>query len=282
MDDFQEQGESVVLLCHILGISRASYYKNRHRLATPREKQNKRICAWIRYLHRKHKQKLGYRRMAMYINRHLGAHYSRGYIRRLMGYLGLQSRIRRRRKNYRKVKPDVIAENILSRDFRATKPNEKWLTDVTEFSIPGDSRKLYLSPILDLYDNSIPAYSLSFRNNNQLVFEMFRMARKKYPDATPLFHDDRGFQYTSRAFKKLLDEAGMVHSMSRPGRCIDNGPMEGFFGTLKTEMFYGMRFDHMDQLIEEIHNYIYYYQHERWQEKLGCMAPEEFRRHTAQ
>lgn len=198
-----------------------------------------------------------------------------------MAYLGLQSRIRRKRKTYRKVKPDVIAENILNREFHAERPNEKWLTDVTEFSIPGDSRKLYLSPILDLYDNSIPAYNLSFRSDNQLVFKMFRMAREMHPDAKPLFHDDRGYQYTNRRFKKMLDEAGMVHSMSRPGRCIDNGPMEGFFGTVKAEMFYGMKFDHMDQLIEEIHHYMHYYQHERWQEKLGCMAPEEFRRHTA-
>ncbi len=124
-------------------------------------------------------------------------------------------------------------------------PNEQWLTNVTEFSIPGDSQKLFLSPIMDLYDNSIVEYELSFSNSNMLVFKMFDRAVQNNPNGKPIFHSDRGFQYTSNVFKHKLEEAGMAQSMSRVGKCIDNGPMEGFFGTLKSEIFYVKKFESM-------------------------------------
>lgn len=220
---------------------------------------------------------LGYRRMTMFVNRLNQRAHSEGYIHRLMRYLGITARIRRKKVNRKKVKPDYIAENILSRDFNAEKPNEKWLTDVTEFSIKGDSRKLYLSPIMDLYDNSIIEYELSFKNSNQLVFTMFDKAINKYPDARPIFHSDRGFQYTSNLFKTKIRGANMQQSMSRVGKCIDNGPMEGFFGTLKSEMFYGKNFTSLEELKAKITEYISFYNNQRFQKKLGCLAPLEYR-----
>ena len=180
-----------------------------------------------------------------------------------------------------RVKAEYTKENILSRDFTSDAPNEKWLTDVTEFSIPGDARKLYLSPIMDLYDNSIIEYVLSFRNNNHLVFSMFDKAIERYPDAKPIFHSDRGFQYTSKIFKSKIEETEMIQSMSRVGKCIDNGPMEGFFGILKSEMFYGKKFQSYEELIERIIEYIKFYNEKRFQKKLGCMAPLEYRNHTS-
>ena len=182
--------------------------------------------------------------------------------------------------NYKKVKPEQVGENILERKFKADYPNQKWLTDVTEFKIPGYKQKLYLSAILDLYSKDIVAYKISTHNNNKLVFDTFDIALEKYPDAHPIFHSDRGFQYTSKQFKFKLDEAGMIQSMSRVGKCIDNGPMEAFWGTLKSEMFYGVKFDNLLILKRKIEEYIYFYNNFRLQSNLKGMTPNEHRYHA--
>ena len=149
----------------------------------------------------------------------------------------MQAVIRRKKKHYIMSKPRVTAENVLNREFTADRPNEKWLTDVTEFKLQ-NGKKAYLSAILDLHDKSIVAYALGRSNNNQLVFDTFDAAVNANPGAHPLFHSDRGYQYTSRQFKAKLDGIHATQSMSRPGRCIDNSPMEGFWGILKSEMYY--------------------------------------------
>jgi len=194
-----------------------------------------------------------------------------------MKYLGITARIRRKKINRKKSKPDYVKENILARNFSASKPNEKWLTDVTEFKIPNDTRKLYLSPIMDLYDNSIIEYELSFKNVNSFVFKMFDRAVENNPGAKPIFHSDRGYSYTNNVFKTKLEKAGMKQSMSRVGKCIDNGPMEGFFGILKSEMFYDKKFQSMEDLIAKINDYIKFYNEERFQARLGSLAPLEYR-----
>lgn len=268
------------MLCEVLEVSRSSYYKHKNRIRPEKEKQDKLICSLINDYHATFDGILGYRRMTMFINRLNQKTFSEGYIQRLMNILGLTARIRRKRVNRRRVKPEYVKENILSRDFTAIFPNEKWLTDVTEFSITNESKKLYLSPIMDLYDNSIIDYELSFKNNNPLVFRMFDKAIKQHPNATPIFHSDRGFQYTGKAFKKKLNEAGMTQSMSRVGKCIDNGPMEGFFGTLKTELFYGKKFQTLEELKEKIVKYIKFYNEDRFQKRLGSMSPLEYRKET--
>ena len=127
-------------------------------------------------------------------------------------------------------------ENLIDRQFHADKPNEKWLTDVTEFKwYEGITvHKIYLNAVRDLCDRRIVSYVLSERNDNPLVYRTFDKAVKANPDAHPLFHSDRGFQYTNRAFHYKLQQAGMTQSMSRVAHCIDNGPMEGFWGILKT------------------------------------------------
>lgn len=246
-----------------------------------KEKLDKLVCSLINEYHTTFDGILGYRRMTMFINKLNHTSFSQGYIHRLMNILGITARIRRKKFNRKKLKPKYTQENILSREFTANEPNMKWLTDVTEFSIAGDERKLYLSPIMDLYDNSIIEYKLSFKNNNHLVFSMFDKAIQKYPEATPIFHSDRGFQYTGKNFKTKLFKAGMTQSMSRVGKCIDNGPMEGFFGILKTEMFYGKKFKKLEDLKEKIVEYIEFYNEERFQKRLGCMAPLEYRNHAS-
>lgn len=197
-----------------------------------------------------------------------------------MQVLGIKARIRQRKYNYIKTKPYQVAENILNRDFKASKPNEKWVTDVTEFSIPGEQGKLYLSAILDLYDNSIIAHKLGTSNSNILVFQTFDLAMKRNKTATPLFHSDRGFQYTSRYFKNKLENLGIEQSMSRVGKCIDNGPMESFWGTLKSESYYGLTYKSRADLINGIEKYIHFYNHERFQPVLKNMTPFEVRGHV--
>ncbi|REJ21746.1 MAG: hypothetical protein C6W54_16745 [Bacillaceae bacterium] len=126
--------------------------------------------------------------------------------------------------------PQHVAENILNREFTAEKPNEKWVADVTELKY-GSSKKAYLSAILDLYDGSIVSYVLG-HSNHHLVFKTLDQATALLNGEHPLIHSDRGFQYTSHGFKRRIDQAGMTQSMSIVGRCIDNGPMESFWGTL--------------------------------------------------
>jgi len=219
---------------------------------------------------------LGYRQMTIKINREYGHHINHKRVYRLMRILGLKSVCRKKRYNYIKSTPEVVAENILNRDFRAERPCQKWLTDVTEFKY-GDGQKAYLSAIFDLGDRSVVSYVISKLNNNALVFDTFDLAVAAHPAAKPLFHSDRGFQYTNKTFKTKLDEAGMTQSMSRVSRCLDNGPMEGFWGILKSEMYYLRKFDTFDTLESAIHEFICYYNTRRYQKRLHCMTPLEFR-----
>ena len=187
--------------------------------------------------------------------------------------------IRRRKKRHVKSNPQITAKNILNREFVADNPNEKWLTDVTEFKLANGS-KAYLSAILDIADNSIISYIIGKSNNNKLVFDTLDKAIEANPTAMPLFHSDRGFQYTSKTFKYKLNAINAVQSMSRVGRCIDNGPMEAFWGTLKSEMYYLRKFSTFEELEQAIDEYIKFYNTKRLQKKLKGMTPIEYRSHT--
>ena len=220
---------------------------------------------------------LGYRRMTRWINKLNSKHYNRKRIRRIMQMLGIKSVIRRKKSKYKKAKAEITAENLLARDFYASKLNEKWATDVTEFKVVGSKQKLFLSAIIDLYDRSIVAYIISTRNDNDLVFRTYELAISKNPGATPILHSDRGFQYPSKAFQAKLKEANITQSMSRVGRCIDNGPTEGFGGIIKSEMYYLKKFYSHKELKEAIEDYINFYNNERLQERFNDMTPMEVR-----
>jgi transposase InsO family protein len=267
---------SIGKMCSWLNVSRSAYYKWLNRKPSAEELENQMIAQWILEYDEKYNHTLGYRRMRNYINRNQDKNYSKNRIHRLMKLLGIKSEMRRTRHSCTKSTP-CTAENILKRDFYASAPNQKWTTDVTEFRIPMDDRKLYLSAILDLYDRSIVSYALSYRNDNLLVFNTFDKAIEKYPDAHPLFHSDRGFQYTSTIFQEKLSVQGMEQSMSRVGNCIDNGPTEGFWGILKTECFYNRTFQSIEELIKTIEEYLHYYNYERYQERFNNLAPMEVR-----
>ncbi len=266
-------------MCTQLGITRAAYYKWLHRTIPETEQENIFLAQLIQEYDERFHHILGYRRMTAWINRFNGTHYSRNRIRRIMRAMKIQSVIRRKRKRYPKSAPERTAENLLKRDFTASRPNEKWTTDVTEFKwYEGPvARRLYLSAILDLYDRSVVAWVTSTRNDNKLVFDTFEKAIQANPDAKPLFHSDRGFQYTSRVFQTKLLLQGMRQSMSRVGHCIDNGPTEGFWGILKTEMYALLEFHDKASLIDSIANYIEFYNTARPQERFGNLTPSEVR-----
>lgn len=267
-------------MCKILELPHSSYYKWLNRKETAAEKENYDISRLVLDYHNKFNNILGYRRMTLFINKLNQKNYTKKRIRRIMRMLGVSSKIRRKRKGYIKVKPQITAENILNRKFSAEQPNEKWLTDVTEFKIQGSDKKVYLSAIFDLYDKSIISYVISRFNDNKIVFDTFDLALRSNPSAKPLLHSDRGYQYTSKVFYSKLTAEGMTQSMSRVGRCIDNGPMEGFFGILKTEMYYLNTFHKENDLRKAISDYIEFYNNQRFQENLKGMTPFEFRNHA--
>lgn len=234
----------------------------------------------MKRLHKELKGILGYRRMAIYISRLFDMQINRKRIYRLMKVAGIESVIRRKRKKYVRSSPQHVAENILNREFKAENPNEKWVTDVTEMKY-GTSQKAYLSAILDLYDGSIVSYVLGTSNNNPLVMKTLDQAIKKADGATPLIHSDRGFQYTSHEFRRKTKKANMKQSMSRVGKCIDNGPMESFWGTLKCEKYYLDKYETFEELEKAIEEYIHFYNHNRLQGRLNGLSPLEYRTKAA-
>ena len=222
----------------------------------------------------------GYRRLTDNLRRQTGQSINHKRVYRLMKLAGIKAVIRRKKKKYVKSTPEQIAENLLNRKFTAKESNEKWLTDVTELKY-GNGQKAYLSAIMDLHDKSIVSYVLDHSNNNNLVFRTLDLALQVAPDSTPLIHSDRGFQYTSWGFKRRLEANGLTQSMSRVGKCIDNGPMEGFWGILKCEKYYLHKYQTFEALKKDIDDYIYFYNNERLQKKLNSLSPIEFRTKAA-
>jgi len=271
----------VILLCEIAGISRAAYYKWLQRKPTARELENEALLRDIRAIYVRVEGIYGYRRITLNINREWKKTFNHKRIYRLMQIAGLQSVIRQKRKRYVSSPAQHVAKNLLNREFTASKPNEKWVTDVTEFKL-GNGKKAYLSAILDLYDGSIISYVLGHSNNNKLVFRTLNQAIATLKgNEQPLIHSDRGYQYTSHGFKRKIEKAKMIHSMSRVGKCIDNGPMESFWGTLKCEKYYLHKYETFEALQQAINDYIQFYNNERYQERLNGLSPLEYRAQAA-
>lgn len=264
-------------MCQQLGISRSAYYKWVHREISVQESENIQIAELIREYDERFNHILGYRRMTSWINHFNHTNYKQKRIHKIMKKIGIHSLIRKKKKKYTSSTPETVAENKLGRDFYASAPNEKWATDVTEFKIPGEKKKLYLSAILDLYDRYLVAYVISTRNNNHLVFKTFDKAIASNPEAKPLFHSDRGFQYTNKVFQRKLMEQEMEQSMSRVGHCIDNGPTEGFWGIIKSEMYQMYKITDEASLRFAIKDYIRFYSEERPQNRYHCKTPLEVR-----
>ena len=234
----------------------------------------------IKSIYHKHKGRYGYRRITDELNnkRIIINHKT---VLRLMKSLGLKSIIRIKKYKSYKGEPGKIAPNILERNFKATAPNQKWATDITEFNISG--KKLYLSPIIDLFNQEIISYELTERPVFSQVTMMLKKAFKKIPNNTNLtLHSDQGWQYQMKQYQYLLKEKGINQSMSRKGNCLDNAIIENFFGTLKSELFYIQKFESVEELKREIKLYINYYNNDRIKSNLNKMSPIQYRAHYYQ
>jgi len=272
----QELGQQypVDALLKLAGLARSTYYYQVSVLKKAGDKDVE-LKAMIKAEFERHKGRYGYRRITAAL-RQLGKHVNHKVVQRLMGELKLKSLVRP--KKYKSFKGEVgqAAPNELNRQFEAKAANEKWVTDVTEFNVAGE--KLYLSPVLDLYNGEIVAFEMNRRPEFKLVTDMLSKAFSKLGSTDkPMLHSDQGWQYRMTAYREGLKERGMVQSMSRKGNCHDNAAMESFFAVLKSEFFYLNKFANIDQLEAGIADYIHYYNHDRIKLKLGGLSPVQFR-----
>ncbi len=229
------------------------------------ELENKELISDIIDIYDKYEGIYGYRRIYIYIRLKLQKKVNHKRIHRLMKQLGLKAVIRRKRKKYIQNTPAYVAENVLNREFNETVPNKKWLTDVTEFRL-NNGQKAYLSSIYDLGSKKIISHEINLSNNNEFVFKTLKKAMKGRNTKDILLHSDRGYQYTSPTFKKLLKDNGMIQSMSRVSKCIDNGPMENVWGILKSELFRGSKkhsFENIEKAKYSINQYIKFFNEDR-------------------
>lgn len=237
------------------------------------------VKASIQSIQAAHKGRYGYRRMTAAL-RNIGQVVNSKAVRRLMDELGLKCTVRPKKyRSYRGLMGEA-SPNTLARDFEAEQPNQKWVTDVTEFKVAGE--KLYLSPVLDLYNGEIIAYQTATRPRYTLVGDMLEKALERLPEtAKPMLHSDQGWHYRYADYRQRLEKAGLEQSMSRKGNCLDNATMESFFGTLKSEYFYRESFDSVAQLQAGLEEYIRYYNHDRIKMKLGGLSPVAYRAQSA-
>ena len=225
----------------------------------------------ITAIYHENKGRYGYRRITAELRRR-NLPLNHKTVRRLMKELGLVCRVRM--KKYRSYKGEVgkIAPNLLKREFHADRPNQKWVTDVTEFSLFGE--KLYLSPVLDLCSSDLVSYTISERPVLSMVTTMLDKAFEKIPDDTNLIlHSDQGWQYQHRQYRRMLRRKGIRQSMSRKGNCLDNAVIENFFGLLKSELLYLQEFQSMEHFKQELIDYLDYYNNRRIKAKLRGLPP---------
>ena len=235
------------------------------------------IKSLIHTIYHKHKGRLGYRRITVLL-RQQDITINHKTVLRLMKSLGLKSLIRLKKYKSYRGEQGKTAPNLLNRAFKAKEPNQKWATDITEFNVSG--RKLYLSPVIDLFNQEIISYELSERPDFGSVIRMLDKAFEKKGGNTPLLlHSDQGWHYQMKQYQYLLQQNGVTQSMSRKGNCLDNAVIENFFGILKSELYYLNKYDSITQLKQEIIDYINYYNNERIKLNLNGMSPIQYRAH---
>lgn len=264
-------------LVKLAGIPHSTYYDLVERMNRPDPDSDLKVE--IKAIYEEHEGRYGYRRIRDELaNR--GQKVNHKKVQRIMKELGLKCIVRM--KKYKSYKGSVgkIAPNILNRHFTANTPNEKWVTDITEFKISGE--KLYLSPVLDLFNGEIISYTIGSRPTYSLVSDMLKKAFKRLPDIHQLLmHSDQGCHYQMKKYRQALESRGIVQSMSRKGNCYDNSVMENFFGIMKSEFLYIKEFESVEHFKIELEKYIDYYNTKRIKAKLK-MSPVQYRTHFTQ
>lgn len=267
---------SIEKMCRKLNVSRSGYYQWLNRDESPRKKKDRELKEHIRAIYEQNKQRYGSPR----IYKELAAQHircSRKRVERLMREMGLQARHKRQFKvttnsnhNYQP------AENLLERRFQVAGPNQVWVADITY--IRTFEGWLYLAAVMDLYSRKIVGWSMSETMKTALATSALKMAiQRRRPNKGLMHHSDRGVQYASNDYRKILTNHGMICSMSRKGNCWDNAPMESFFSTLKTECIAGKVYLSRAQAKREIFEYIEIdYNRKRRHSSIGCISPENF------
>lgn len=262
------------LLFEVSGLPRATYYYYVKRMDV--QDKYSEIKEQITTIFTKNHGRFGYRRITLEL-RNRGYRINHKTVQKLMKSMGLVCRVRM--KKYQSYKGEVgkVAPNLLERNFHAEHPNQKWVTDVTEFSLFG--QKLYLSPILDLCSRDLVSFTIVDRPTLWMVTDMVARAFESLPDGTNLIlHSDQGWQYQHKHYQRMLKEKGVRQSMSRKGNCLDNAVMENFFGLLKSELLYLQNFDSLEQFRTELVEYLDYYNNCRIKAKLKGLTPAQHRR----
>lgn len=265
-------------LLQIADIPRSAFYYHLKVLKSP-EKYAELKCR-IREIYDDNYGRYGYRRITMALKREANI-INHKVIQRLMNVMKLKAAIRVKRYSSWRGQRGKTVDNLLQRNFKASRPNEKWVTDVTEFAVNG--RKLYLSPIIDLFNNEVISYSISERPTMPMIDDMLIKAFARMDaESKPVLHSDQGWQYRHRWYQYQLREFGVLQSMSRKGNCLDNACAECFFGTLTSECFYIRKFNDVDELKVALEDYISYYNTRRISLKLNGLSPVEYRLQTYQ
>jgi transposase InsO family protein len=258
-------------------MARSTFYYYLKQSAQP--EKDSAVKAEIVTIYHQHKGRYGYRRITASL-RNNGLKINHKKVERLMKEAGIKSLVRIKKYQSYKGQQGKIARNLLKRNFHAPKPYQKWVTDVSEFAVAG--KKLYFSPILDLYNSEIVSFTISDRPNLDPAMDMLKKALKKLPaGARPILHSDQGWQYQMKAYQHQLRKNRIRQSMSRKGNCLDNAVMENFFGILKSELFYLQQFHSYESLKQAIIEYVHYYNHDRIKLKLKGLSPVQYRTQAA-
>ncbi|QMA86176.1 IS3 family transposase [Escherichia coli] len=255
------------------GLARSTlYYQLSLQKAKDKYADVKQLIASIFHEHR---GCYGYRRIHCELQKR-GLKFSGKTVRKLMQQLGLKSPVRLKKYRSYRGNMGLAAENILQRQFKAEAPCEKWVTDITEFRAGG--QKLYLSPILDLFNGEIVAWETACRPTEELVKRMLNKGLESLAEGEkPLLHSDQGWHYRIKSYQSALADRGLVQSMSRKGNCLDNAVMENFFGHLKEEMYYRRDYRSVEELENAVNEYITYWNQKRIKLSLGGLSPVEYR-----
>jgi putative transposase len=262
------------VLLQVAGLARSTFFYHQARLRAPDPQEA--IKTAVTEIFEKNHGRYGHRRIHTEMLKQ-GWTVAKKTVLKLMRSLRLVCKVRRKKRyNSYQSEQGRVAPNVLNREFEADAPNRKWVTDVTEFSV-GD-RKLYLSPVMDLFDRQIISYSIGTSPNLELTNTSLRKALATLEGGQqPLVHSDQGFQYQHASWRNLLQGAGAIQSMSRKGNCYDNAVTENFFGHLKEELFHRVRFLSTDALAPQLKEYIRWYNTERISTKLEGLSPVQYR-----
>ncbi len=259
-------------------IPRSTYYYYVKNLNRP--DKDAELKTLIQSIYDEHQGRYGYRRIRDELrNKCIKVNHKK--VQRIMNELGLKSLVRMKKYRSYKGKVGKVAPNILDRNFKAEKPNQKWVTDITEFKLFGE--KLYFSPILDLYNGEIITYTIGSRPTYSLVSTMLNKSFERLREEDELLiHSDQGWHYQMKKYRNALKEHNITQSMSRKGNCYDNAVIENFFGIMKSEFLYLNEFESIEHIKQELEKYIYYYNNKRIKAKLKGMSPVQYRTHALQ